>query len=161
ITVATSNSKEPDYTATSLSLDVSQEVFGGMTTVNLGYTRGTDKVLKHGDPTFSDNAKHWQYRLGVTQILTPRWLMSANFEAISDAGSLGSPYRAAQVFGTLIPENVPRTRSSRAVKLRAVGDLGSRDAMHVEYRYFWDTWAIKAHTVEGGYSRYFGDKWLA
>ena len=26
---------------------------------------------------FFDNAKHWQYRLGVTQILTPRWMASA------------------------------------------------------------------------------------
>ena len=39
-------------------------------------------------------------------------------------------------------------------------DLGSRDAVHAEYRYFWDTWAIKAHTIQGGYSRYFGDQWL-
>ena len=33
--------------------------------------------------------------------------------------------------------------------------------MHVEYRYFSDTWDIKAHTAEIGYSRYFGDSWLA
>jgi hypothetical protein len=33
--------------------------------------------------------------------------------------------------------------------------------MHAEYRYFWDTWAIKAHTAEAGYSRYIGELWLA
>ena len=33
--------------------------------------------------------------------------------------------------------------------------------MHVEYRYFSDTWDIKAHTAEIGYSRYFGENWLA
>jgi hypothetical protein len=47
------------------------------------------------------------------------------------------------------------------VKLRAVGDLGSRDAVRVEFRHFWDTWDIKADTVELGYSRYFGESWLA
>jgi hypothetical protein len=46
------------------------------------------------------------------------------------------------------------------VKFRVIGDLGSRNAMHAEYRYFWDTWAIKAHTAEAGYSRYFGERWL-
>ena len=42
-----------------------------------------------------------------------------------------------------------------------IGDLGSRDAVHAEYRYFWDNWAIKANTMEFGYSRYFGENWLA
>ncbi|MGH6609507.1 MAG: DUF3570 domain-containing protein, partial [Burkholderiaceae bacterium] len=60
-----------------------------------------------------------------------------------------------------VPERNPRTRTSRAIKLRAIGDLGSRNAVRGEYRYFWDTWDIRAHTVELGYSRYFGDFWLA
>jgi hypothetical protein len=161
ITFGASNSKEPDYTANRFSLDVSQETFGGMTTVSLGFTRGSDDVSKHGAPEFADHATHWQYRVGVTQILTPRWIMSANFEAIADDGFLGSPYRIARVFGAAVPERDPRTRSSRALKFRVNGDLGSHDAVHAEYRYFWDTWAIKAHTVEFGYSRYFGDAWLA
>jgi hypothetical protein len=87
--------------------------------------------------------------------------MSANFEAIADDGYLGSPYRVARVFGAAVPERNPRTRSSRAVKFRANGDLDARDAVHAEYRYFWDTWGIKANTVELGYSRYAGEAWLA
>ncbi|HEX6706439.1 MAG TPA: DUF3570 domain-containing protein [Albitalea sp.] len=161
ITLSLSNSKEPDYQVNSMSADIANEVFGGMTTVSLGYTRSSDKVGQKGTPGWFDSVKHWQYRLGLTQILTPRWIASLNYEVIADDGYLGSPYRVARVFGAAIPERLPRTRSSRAVKLRAVGDLGSRDAMRAEYRYFWDTWAIKAHTVEAGYSRYFGEQWLA
>jgi hypothetical protein len=59
-----------------------------------------------------------------------------------------------------VPENVPRTRSSRAVKVRAVGAMDQRDAVRAEYRYFWDNWDIKAHTVEAGYSRYLGESFL-
>ncbi|MEO8836041.1 MAG: DUF3570 domain-containing protein, partial [Caldimonas sp.] len=161
ITVGALTSHEPDYVANTGSLDVTQEVFGGMTTISLGFTKANDKVLKHGSPEFSDTARHWQYRLGATQILTSRWLMSANFEALSDDGFLGSPYRVARVFGAAVPERNPRTRSGRAVKFRLVGDLGNRDAMHVEYRYYSDTWDIKGHTAEIGYSRYFGASWLA
>src|SRR5437660_12884472 len=123
-----------------------------MPTVVLGYTRGADKVGKHGTPGFFDRVTHWQYRAGVTQILAPRWIASANFEAIADDGYLGSPYRIARVFGAAVPERNPRTRSSRAMNFRVNGDLGSHDAIHLQYRYFWDTWAIKAHTVELGYS---------
>jgi hypothetical protein len=161
ITVGALTSHEPDYTANTGNIDVTQEVFGGMTTIALGFTRGSDKVLKHGSPEFADSARHWQYRLGATQILTSRWLMSANFEALSDDGYLGSPYRVARVFGAAVPERNPRTRSGRALKFRLVGDLGNRDSMHVEYRYYSDTWDIKAHTAEIGYSRYFGESWLA
>ena len=50
---------------------------------------------------------------------------------------------------------------ARAVNFRLIGDMGSRDSARVGYRYFWDTWGIKSSTVEAGYSRYFGDPWLA
>ena len=160
MTLALTSSKEPDYTADNMSIDVAQEVFGGMSTVSLGYTRGSDKVGKKGIGFF-DTATHWKYRLGVTQILTPTWLASANFEAMSDDGFLGSAYRVARVFGATVPERNPRTRTGRAMKFRVIGDIGSRSAVRAEYRYYWDTWAIKAHTVELGYSRYFGDAWLA
>jgi hypothetical protein len=161
ITLAGATSREPDYTANRVSLDLTQETFGGMTSVSLGFTRGADDVRKHNAPEFVDRATHWQYRLGVSQLLTRRWIMSANFEAIADDGYLGSPYRVARVFGAAVPERNPRTRSSRAVKFRANGDLDARDAVHAEYRYFWDTWGIKANTVELGYSRYAGEAWLA
>lgn len=161
ISLAASNSKEPDYTANSASLDVAQDVFGGMTTINLGYSRGWDTVGKHGYPAFSAAANHWQYRAGVTQILSPRWLASVNLETVSDEGYLGSPYRAARVFGAAVPETDPSTRSSRALAVRAVGSIDAASSVRAEYRYFWDTWDIRANTVEVGYSRYVEQqRWL-
>lgn len=159
ITLGVSSSREPDYVADTVSLDVAQEFFGGMSTLNLGFSRGADKV---GSRTqgFFDQAHHWNYRFGLTQVLTPRWIASANLEVVSDDGFLGSPYRVARVFGAAVQERVPRTRTSRALKLRAVGDMGSRDALRAEVRAFWDNWDIKAHTVEVGYSRYFGESFL-
>lgn len=161
IKVGISRSDEPDYDVSGYSVDLSQEVFGGMTTVSMGFSRSSDKVGKNFSPEFSDRTRHWQYRAGITQLLTTRWLATLNFEAISDDGYLGSPYRVARVFGATVPERNPRTRTSRSLKFGAVGDIGERQAVRGEYRYFWDTWAIKAHTVEGGYSRYFGADWLA
>ena len=161
ITLAVGASQEPDYRTRSISLDIAQETFGGMTTVNLGFTRAADDVGKTGDPSFADAATHWQYRAGLTQILTPKWLASVNLEAISDGGYLGNTYRVARVFGAAVPERYPRTRSSRAIQLRATGDMGQRDAVRAQYRYFWDNWDVKAHTVEAGYSRYLGQSFRA
>jgi hypothetical protein len=160
VSVSMSNSKEPDYVAKNVNVDVSQDVFGGMTTLSLGFSRGDDDVGR-SDIGMFDTARHWRYRLGITQILSPTWLASANFEAIADDGYLGNPYRVAVVFGAYERERNPRTRSSRALKLRTVGSVTPGSAVHADYRYFSDNWRIRAHTVELGYSRYFGDKWLA
>jgi len=158
-----SRSKEPDYVADAASLDVAHEVFGGMTTFSLGYTRSADDVGKKGIPGFFDKANHWQYRAGITQILTPRWLLSINGEAVSDSGYLGSPYRAARVFGAAVPERNPRTRTSRAIKLRTIYDSSAllpRSSIRAEYRRYWDTWDVKAGTTEIGGSKYVGESFL-
>jgi hypothetical protein len=158
LSVSASRSTEPDYVADGLSVDVAHEVFGGMTTVSLGFGRAHDQVGKKG-VGFFDQALHWQYRAGVTQILSPRWLVSLNAEAVADSGYLGSPYRAARVFGAAVPERNPRTRSSRALQLRTAYDtseLWARSAIHASYRSYWDNWDIRAGTAEFGFSKYLG-----
>jgi Protein of unknown function (DUF3570) len=159
IKLGMSTSREPDYVANSLSLDVTQEFFGGMSTLNLGFSRGADQV---GAKTrgFFDRAHHWNYRVGLSQVLSPRWIATANLEAVSDEGYLGSPYRAARVFGASVPERVPRTRTSRAIKLGMVAGLSARDALRLDLRHYWDTWDIRAQTLELGHSRHFGTQWL-
>jgi hypothetical protein len=154
-----SNSNEPDYKAQAVNIDASQEVFGNMTTITLGFSRGQDDVGKTGEGFF-DYAKHWRYRFGVTQVVTPSWLASLNFEAGADDGYLGSPYRSALVFGAYVPENVPRTRSSRSIKLGVVGQVMERTSLNASYRYFYDTWDIKASTFQIGGSRYVGESFL-
>jgi hypothetical protein len=136
-----------------------------MTSVSLGFSRANDRVGKResGVVNWIDEAHHWQYRAGLTQILTPGWLVSANLEVIADDGYLGSPYRVAQIFGATLRENVPRTRTGRALKLRSITDTGSllpRSSLRVEYRRYWDTWAIKANTFEVGGSQYLGESFL-
>ena len=165
IHVSGSKSVEPDYQATTLSVDLTQDVFGGMTTVVLGYSHADDKVGQHGTPGWVGTAHHWQYRLGLTQILTPRWTVSANLESINDDGYLKSPYRLARVFGTYVHENDPTTRESKALKLSTTGDItpdgaDNRRAFHADYRYYWDTWGVHGHTLELGYNRNLAPGWL-
>ncbi len=163
ISLSTSRSREPDYLADAVNLDLTNEVFGGMTTVSLGFTRGHDRVGKKGIPGWIDQAMHWQYRAGVTQILSSRWLVSLNAEAIADSGYLASPYRVARVFGAAVPENDPRTRSSRALEARTSYDTGrwlAGSAVHASYRGYWDNWDIHAHTTELGLSKYLGEHFL-
>jgi hypothetical protein len=159
VSITTSTSREPDYTADRTGIDVSQDIFGGMTTIRLGATRGQDDVRRHGVPGFSATASHWLYRAGLTQVVTQRLLASANLEVDADTGYLGSPYRAARVFGTLVPESVPATRTSRALALRASYSIDKQQAVHAFYRLFRDTWEIRGATVELGYRRDLDEGW--
>jgi len=56
---------------------VSWYVSYASSTVVLGYSHADDKVGQHGTPGWVGTAHHWQYRLGLTQILTPRWTASS------------------------------------------------------------------------------------
>jgi hypothetical protein len=159
VSLSSSSSREPDYTADRTNLDFSQDVFGGMTTLRIGTTRGQDDVRRHGVPVFSASASHWQYRAGITQVATTRIVASANLEVDSDTGYLGSPYRAARVFGTLVPERNPTARTSRALALRAAISIDPKSAAHLQYRYFHDTWGIHADTIELGYRRELAEDW--
>ncbi|HUO66548.1 MAG TPA: DUF3570 domain-containing protein, partial [Gammaproteobacteria bacterium] len=48
------DSEEPDYSAKTFSFGVSQDLFGDLTTVSLGYSLGTNEVMRRGDPTFKE-----------------------------------------------------------------------------------------------------------
>jgi hypothetical protein len=158
LSLSATSSREPDYQADAFNVDIQQESFGGMTTTSIGFSRGSDKVGRK-DLGFFDEARHWRYRAGVTQILTRRYQASLNAEVITDDGYLGNPYRSALVLGARVPENVPRTRTGRAIGLRISGAEGS-GAVRFDYRYYWDTWDISAHTFDWGFASTFGSRWV-
>jgi len=161
MSLSVSKSDEPDYIADTLIMNYSQDVFGGMTTISMGYSRGKDTVLENNNPSFSDYVNRYQYRLGASQILTPTLRVSLDYEAITDEGYLNSPYRSARVAGAAVPEQYPRTRNTQAVAFRAFKYLLPDSSILFEYRYFWDTWDIGANTAEISYSTYIGKPWLA
>lgn len=162
--LALTTSKENDYLADTFSVNVSHDLAGGLTTFNMGYTQGRDTVQRI-DTDFEDQIDRYQYRLGLSRVLTRSLVVSANFEAVSEEGFLNNPYRAARVLGAFLPERYPRTRDSQAIALRAVKGLAGANeklgsSVRLDYRYFWDTWDIRAHTLTTTLSRYLNDRWL-
>lgn len=145
-------SEEPDYLADSVNFNVAHEVFGGMTTINMGYVRGRDTVGRV-DSDFSEGVSRHQYRLGIAQVLAADLSLNLDYEASSEAGYLNNPYRSAHILGASVPERYPGARTGNAISLRAAKHLTSVSALRFDYRYFWDTWQVAANTLEVGYSR--------
>ena len=87
-------------------------------------------------------------------------IISANFEVITDQGWLSNPYRqflyaepgTGSGFGQA-PEMDPSTRTSNALGLDYKYYLPWRAALDLQYRYFEDTWHIRANTAQIGYTQ--------
>jgi hypothetical protein len=163
------HSKENDYEAETTSFGISQDLFGDLTTISMGFSRGSDTVQKLDtitdriDPGFKEPIDRWSYRVGVSQILTKSLITSLALEVITDEGFLNNPYRSyrfvnpsdARLFA-LAREIYPRTHTSNAIGLNARYFLPYRAAVHGGYRFFTDTWGIRADTAELGYTHPLG-----
>lgn len=160
-------SSENDFEAQSLSVGLSQDFFGDLTTLSLGYARGNDEIGKRGDASFLEQADRHNYRLGITQVLTKNMIMGLSFENIADEGYLNNPYRSVRFVDNTSArgyrfetEAYPNTRTSNAAALSANYYLPFRASLYAELKLFSDTWGIDANTYKVGYIHTFGDEWI-
>ena len=167
INVAFTTSEENDFNAKSLHFGISQDMFGDLTTVSLGYSRGWDIVGQRGLPNFAEKTNRHNFRLGLTQVITKNLIMQAGLETITDEGYLNNPYRQVRYIDSTAArgysyqsEIYPRTRISNAISLKARYFLPYRAALHAEYRTFVDSWGVAANIFEVGYTHPFRDDWI-
>lgn len=98
--------------------------------------------------------------LGVTQILDKDSLVQANLTYTYNGGYLSDPYKAVYApwatepypvyGGPFIHDTRPTSRNQIALLTRYVRHFSSLNsaAMHLDYRYYVDTWGVNAHTFE-------------
>jgi hypothetical protein len=145
-------SDESDYHGKTAFGSLSQDLFGDLTTVSLGFSRGWDAVGKRGEPEFRRNVDRRNFRIGISQVLTRDLLATANFETVTEQGYLQNPYRNMRysIGGgyTYGPEVYPNTRTGNAGSVLAKYYLPWRAAASASYRYYQDTWDIRAHTAK-------------
>jgi len=163
------HSKEPDYTANTSYYSVSQDMFGDLTTLTLGYRRGWDQIFRdiktpngviENDPTFHQRADHRGYTLSLSQILTRSLIFNFNYELLTDQGYLANPYRKIRYLSpgqgngfTLADQVYPNTRTSNAFSGQLKYYLPWRAAVSGQYRFFRDTWGIVASNFELDYTQ--------
>jgi hypothetical protein len=166
------HSKEPDYIANTTFYSISQDMFGDLTTVTIGYRRAWDQVYRDiklpsgeivNDPNFHERADHRGYTLSISQILTRSLIADFNYELLTDQGYLANPYRKIRYLSpgqgqgfTLADQVYPNTRTSNAASIQLKYYLPWHAALAGQYRFFRDTWGIVGHTIEGDYTATWG-----
>lgn len=161
-------SDESDYQASTYSLGVSQDFFGDLTTLSFGYALGQDDVSQNGNDDFEEEIDRHSFRVGISQIVTPRLLLAANYELITDEGYLNNPYRSYRYLSDPLDpaagfqfarEVYPSTRTSDAASLQLRYRLPWEAAVGGQYRFFTDDWGIDAHTMLVSYTHVLYEHW--
>jgi len=162
-----SKSVESDFDAATLNFNISQAMFGDLTTVSMGYAEGDNIIRRNGDATFEEETKTRSYRLSLSQVISKDFIMILSMEAMTDQGFLNNPYRSVRYLDSTVAlgysyqaEVYPNTRTSNAVAVRGRYYLPHRAALHGGYRFFNDTWGVDAHTVELGYTMPYKTDWI-
>jgi len=151
-------SDEPDYVANTARFGISQDFFGDLTTLSISYARGWNDIMKHGDSSFEEHSHRQDWRVDLSQVLTPNMVLNFGYEGIADEGYLHDPYRTARYLDPSSPKGYsyeaevdPDTRTSSAWAVRTIYYLPYRASARLEYRWYEDTWGVHAWNVEAGY----------
>lgn len=175
LTLGGNFSKEYDFTSMGLSAQLTRDFNQKNTTLLFGLSTEADSVDPVGGKPIpfapmaaagavqprqggSDSKSVIDAMLGVTQVVNRRTLMQINYSLSSASGYLNDPYkflsRIDPVSGSTIDylyENRPDSRTKHAIYWLTRYHL-NRDVVSASYRYFFDDWGIKSHTVDLTYN---------
>jgi len=174
------SSIENDYDSSTVNFSIAQSMFGDLTTVTLSASKGWDVITKRINPsgveggaTIDDPAfgrqhldrRNWS--LGISQIMTRNLIMSFNYEANTEQGYTQNPYRSIRYLDptsasgfSFAPETYPTTRTGNAFAFAGKYYLSWHAAANAGFRYYYDTWGIRAETYNVGYTHPFLDEAL-
>lgn len=168
-------SREKDYQSLGAYGKVSVDLNQKLTTLTFGGGYNQDDVFPVGGTTAglsppgtmagnSSNSKRvTTAMIGMSQVLSRRWLLGLSASLTSEQGYLTEPYKVLSVIDpvTGIPleqltEERPASRSRASLQADSVYHFTS-DILYLSYRYYWDDWSVRSHTIDARYRHPIGE----
>jgi hypothetical protein len=159
-----SYSKENDYTARSFGLSDAWTFAGGRGTLHAGVSFASDIVAPVTN-TLELPKKEQGYALGLTWVATERDLFDVSASLMKLSGYLDDPYKVVPV-GTPpsnlveFPDHRPDTRQRKALVAKYGHFYLWGGALKATYRFYWDDWSVKAHTLDLVYDHRLNEDWI-
>lgn len=140
-------SQEPDYKSYYGLVRGAVELFQRNTTLGWFLGAGQDSVEPVEAPPGQENLWPAQHRrvnggLTLTQLLSPRLVLTASLAGTVQRGLLANPYRRALVRTTLFPETVPSARDRIIGSAQLSVYLSQGAALHLRLGAYADTWQV-------------------
>lgn len=181
LTLGVNGSKEYDFFSLGTSAQIARDFNQKNTTLMFGLSGEFDSVDPVGgiprpfgimqpsggvQPRLegSDNKRVLDALLGITQVVNRRTLMQLNYSLSQNSGYLNDPYkmlsRVDRNTGATVDyvyENRPDSRTKHALYWLTRYNF-DRDVLSLSYRYFFDDWGIKSHTLDTNYHWKYTDR---
>ena len=163
-------SGENDYWSHGGVLSADIDMASNNTTLGIALMGAMDTVGRSGDPGFKRPQDSIGGKVGLTQVLSSWAVGQLAWDVQRLTGYLASPYRAVAVGGDglcyrtvgsqdvpsiasafaaplCLPESHPHERIRNAVSGKLRMSIGSAGSIGVNYRFYFDDWAIQSHTI--------------
>ncbi|MCX6895531.1 MAG: DUF3570 domain-containing protein [Verrucomicrobia bacterium] len=145
-----SYSKESDYISAGTALTDAIEFNNKNTTLLLGVSHNFDRVLLKSDYRHKDAT---DFIIGVSQLLSPKTILTADFTYGTENGYLSDPYKLIQFDSWLpisfaFPENRPGHRDKEVLQTTLTHFFDPVNASaELSYRFYHDSYGIFSHTA--------------
>jgi hypothetical protein len=168
-------SHEKDYQSLGINGKASFEMNQKLTTLTLGGGYNHDSVFPIGGtnvgmapPTeytgASSNSKHVGTAIiGVSQVMTRKWLLGFSAGITAEQGYLTEPYKVLSVVNAVTGEpdsQVAEERPSSRRRLNVQADTVyhfTQDLIYLTYRYYWDDWSVHSNMIDFRYRHPVGE----
>lgn len=145
VSVGLATSNENDYNSNAGSINANFSSDDNNRTWNLGIGYASDRIGSTNDPTLHETRRTAELLVGVTQAWTANDLVQLNLTLARGRGFFSDPYKEV--------DNRPRERDQTIVLARWNHFAESTGgALRTAYRWYHDSFGIKAHT--------FGAEWV-
>ena len=151
VDVGLAYSGEHDYKSTAGSLDVRLASEDNNTTLALGTAFTADQIDSTGGAVTGETRQVNDFLVGLTQVLSPYDIAKVNLTYARGRGYFSDPYKLVDVR--------PRQRNETAVLTQWNHSFASESTLRSSYRYYSDTFGVKAHTFGLEFAQGVGGAW--
>lgn len=152
VTVGGSVSTEKDYLSRGLFVQAALSSDDKNTTWNLGLAATRDVINPTNGIVEQERKRIADLIVGVTQVVTRRDIVQLTIGYSQGSGYFSDPYKAL--------DNRPRERNHTTVLARWNHHMEATEGIaRLSYRYYTDTYAIRAHTLGAEYVQPLGQGW--
>ncbi|HZS38852.1 MAG TPA: DUF3570 domain-containing protein, partial [Polyangia bacterium] len=157
-------STEHDYTSHNVAFGVAQDLFQRNTTLAFGYSLSLNDVGRTGDRAFHRSLDVHNLDASWTQVLRRSTVAQLSYTFQYDSGYQASPYRFVRIetmdlqqTELKVPETDPLERFRHAIVAGLNQHVGQGSSVQADYRIYFDSWGLIAHTLQLRYFVTFGD----
>jgi hypothetical protein len=151
---------EHDYSSKTFATNISVPFAKKNTVLQLGYAGNWDKIFPQ-NRFWTKNRNTSTINLGLTQILSKKIVAQFDFSFINIDGYMPDGYQVVRIvnnYNLYVLEPIePEKRIRKALGIRTNFGVSKLSTLLLGYRYYWDTWDIKSHTMDAEFKTHLSD----